>query len=336
MTGGRIFEYSVSELAGHASFILVAASYAVDDFLMLRMIAVAGSTSMLVFTFFHPHGRVLWLPFRWNLLFILINSYRIGRVMFDKYEVRRLQPEELKLHHAHFQVMDLTDFSKLFRLGTIESFGDGEVVLTQGQMNPDIRLVIFGELDVFRDGVYTYSLGEGNFMSEAGLHIGMRLKGEVECSGNVLSKGRCQCIRWNRTELIELLDQEKDLKRSFLSALSWDIIEKLKGQRHLLMSGKVSSPDQWTEKRNAQSDYRYAGILKNILSRPGGLSLRCKDEIDNYRAIHHIDDKHHEWALKFCGWSLEEFQSGIKKAQAEAGLADDYNSSESISWLSFV
>ena len=43
---------SISEVFGHASFVLVAISYAVDDFLLLRCIAVVGSTSMLVFTYF--------------------------------------------------------------------------------------------------------------------------------------------------------------------------------------------------------------------------------------------------------------------------------------------
>ena len=79
------FTATLSEFFGHSSFILVAISYAVDDFLNLRIIAVAGSSVMLLFTYFHPHGRVLWLPFKWNLLFILINSYRIGKVFLDRY-----------------------------------------------------------------------------------------------------------------------------------------------------------------------------------------------------------------------------------------------------------
>jgi hypothetical protein len=60
--------FTLSECFGHASFFLVAASYAVDDFLQLRLIAIAGSSAMLVFTYFHPHGRVLWLPFKVGLL----------------------------------------------------------------------------------------------------------------------------------------------------------------------------------------------------------------------------------------------------------------------------
>eukprot|EP00977_Amphora_coffeiformis_P015153 scaffold4425_cov168-Amphora_coffeaeformis.AAC.15 len=48
----RHYTITISECFGHSSFLLVAISYAVDDFLMLRCIAVAGSTAMLFFTYF--------------------------------------------------------------------------------------------------------------------------------------------------------------------------------------------------------------------------------------------------------------------------------------------
>lgn len=48
----RHYTITASEVMGHSSFLLVAMSYAVDDFLMLRCIAVAGSTAMLFFTYF--------------------------------------------------------------------------------------------------------------------------------------------------------------------------------------------------------------------------------------------------------------------------------------------
>lgn len=48
----RHYTITISEVLGHSSFLLVAISYAVDDFLMLRCIAVVGSTAMLFFTYF--------------------------------------------------------------------------------------------------------------------------------------------------------------------------------------------------------------------------------------------------------------------------------------------
>ena len=48
----RHYTITLAEVLGHSSFLLVAISYAVDDFLMLRCIAVAGSTAMLFFTYY--------------------------------------------------------------------------------------------------------------------------------------------------------------------------------------------------------------------------------------------------------------------------------------------
>ena len=48
----RHYTITIAEVLGHSSFLLVAISYAVDDFLMLRCIAVAGSTAMLFFTYY--------------------------------------------------------------------------------------------------------------------------------------------------------------------------------------------------------------------------------------------------------------------------------------------
>jgi hypothetical protein len=48
----RLHTITFSEVLGHSSFVLVAISYAVDDFLLLRCIAVAGSTAMLFFTYY--------------------------------------------------------------------------------------------------------------------------------------------------------------------------------------------------------------------------------------------------------------------------------------------
>jgi len=111
--------------------VLVAASYATDDFLYLRIMAVAGSSAMLVFTYFHPHGRVLWLPFKWNALFIGINAYRIGKSLYYKHKGMNLGEEMTKIKKAYFDVMDITDFAKLVEIAKEETFEKGDLLCYQ-------------------------------------------------------------------------------------------------------------------------------------------------------------------------------------------------------------
>jgi len=272
---------TLSEVCGHASFVLVACSYAVDDFLWLRSIAVAGSAMMLGFTYFHPHGRVLWLPFKWNVLFILINTYRLTRAYADRYYFcDQLDEDLLELRDQHFYVMDPTDFRKLAQLAHRQSYKKGDVVISQSEPNRVIRLVIDGRLTVYRDEMVTYDLESGNFISECGLHSGLLLPDAVEsCCSIVVKSQTCHMLSWDRNELMDLLHREPPLRRSLKAALSWDIISKLKSQRHLLLlnnradddedydgaSAIIDDPDLWTQKRNEQSVHRYSSVRALLL-----------------------------------------------------------------------
>jgi len=312
--------FNLSECFGHFSFVLVALSYATDDFLLLRTIAVAGSSCMMVFTYFHPHGRVLWLPFKWNALFILINSYRIGNIMYHKYLASKLSDDLKRIKNLHFDAMELSDYVKLINVATEETYIGGTLICQQGQKNPYIRLVIQGELEVFRDGVQTYNLIEGNFVSEVGLHAGLLLSGDVDASCTVIAKldkvpkdsQSVRVLRWHRSELISLLTKENELRRSLTAALSWDIVRKLKGQRELISTQVVDDPESWTKKRKQQSEERYVSILQNILQNPDNLMKR-RDELNKYRIIHNIDDERHKMALEKCGWTPDDYEAGNNK-----------------------
>jgi CRP-like cAMP-binding protein len=306
---------TLSECFGHASFILVAISYAVDDFLLLRIIAVAGSTSMLFFTYFHPHGRVLWLPFKWNLLFIAINAHRIGLIFWHRYLAEQLSDELRETRIKHFYTMDPVDFALLARAGHVEAFKRGDILQEQNQPNYNVRVVLSGDLIVLRNDKLTYTLEEGNFISECGLHAGLMLPDSVEsCCKVVANSDHVRLLTWDRTELIELLQRSAQLRRGMKAVLSWDIVRKLKGQRLLLSTGLITDAEAhtWTHRRNEQTEHRYTAILKNVLSHDPDFMMKRKMELNKYREIHHIDDEHHREALKECGWTVEEYEQGHK------------------------
>ena len=310
---------------------------------------------MLAFTYFHPHGQVLWLPFKWNVLFIAINSYRLGLIMYQQY-LTDMMPgksylvgsesiyvvvfdpthqiiiarslsnylEEMKrIREEHFYVVEPIGWSKLIRSGREETYQPGALIVQQGDMNRYIRLVLEGEVEVMRDGQVTYQLDEGHFVSESGLHAGIMLRGGVESCAAVVAKRESRTpvrvLCWDRTELMDLLEKEKSIRSSLKAALSWDIIRKLKGQRLMLANGQVDNPALWSVKRKEQGSERYAAILANMLSHPN--PHEHIDELTKYRAIHHINDEQHRLALAKSGWTPEEFQVGRRFVADD--LADD-------------
>jgi hypothetical protein len=79
-SGAGKVDLSLAEIFGHTSFMLLATSFAFGDILWLRSLALASGSCMAVFNYWHPNGKVLWLPFRWNLIFIIVNSMWILQV----------------------------------------------------------------------------------------------------------------------------------------------------------------------------------------------------------------------------------------------------------------
>lgn len=319
----RMITFQYSECFGHASFILVAVSYATDDFFQLRLMAIAGSTAMLVFTYFHPHGRILWLPFRWNCVFVLLNSWRVANVFLERYRSNQLSDELKAIYDHHFHaVLEKADFARLVRSGTLEVYHQDDLVLHQNEDNRCVRLVVKGDLAVDRDGQVTYFLNEGRFLSEMGMHAGLGLRGSVTSCCNVKAASpTVMLLSWDRTELMHLLELHATIERALEAVLSWDIVSKLKSQRVLLASGHIHDAERWTVKRREQSLARYQAILKNMLAHPGYLNAR-KDKLAKYREIHQVSDADHSSALETIGWTHSEFEAGTKEGQLDEDVLE--------------
>ncbi|GMI20309.1 hypothetical protein TrCOL_g12281 [Triparma columacea] len=322
----RSLDISLAEVLGHTSFVLVALSYSTSNELALRSIAVTGSTSMLFFTYYHPHGKVLWLPFRWNLLFIGINSYMIGKIMKESYQAKNMDAEDVLIYESFLSDFDRVDFSKLRSIGTLESYEDGAVLFEQGDMNEKISFVVEGEFECRVDGQKTYSLSPGNFIAEAGLHAGSRVTGPVKTSGTVLATTPSKVLSFSRASLVGLMDCNKSLKKSMQSALSWDIVSKLKAQRHRIQGGHVANTRKWTEKRNAQTDDRYKALL-SAMTEGGEVKEEDKGVIEKYRGIHVVGDEVHWRVLSELGWTEEDWVKGRRGGgRGGGGLVRKYTS----------
>ncbi|KAL9179713.1 hypothetical protein ACHAXT_009003 [Thalassiosira profunda] len=232
-----------------------------------------------------------------------------------------------------------------------ETFEEGDLVMHQGSANPHLRVVLEGELEVLRDGTLTYVLEKGNFVSEAGLHAGLMLRGSIESCATVVvgppfdptghhnvnsgKKNRVRCLRWNRDELIDALAGDagdRGLRNALKAALSWDIVRKLKTQRHMLAEGRVKDPTAWTKKREEQGNSRYAAILQNMLQRNPEELEAMRAVLAKYRVIHHIDDESHERALARCGWTEEEFREGKREAVEDDDEFEEGEEFESARW----
>ena len=91
----------MSEIFGHAAFALAGTAFLDPDILNLRLLSVASGGATLIFTYFHPVGKPLWLPFMWNALFMAINSGHIYNIVAEQREAERLPYVASRVESAH-------------------------------------------------------------------------------------------------------------------------------------------------------------------------------------------------------------------------------------------
>jgi len=286
---------SISEACGHGSFVFLAWSFALQDMLQLRIIALLAGVSMAVFNFYHPYGRPLILPFRWNLLFIAVNSVWIGILLKNEWDSQHLNALENEIYDLSFQStgMDVRHFTKLLRAGQMEIYKPGEYITRQGEMTSQVRIIVSGDAKILVGGKEVYQTEPGNFISELGLHAGIRFADQVSTASTVAIT-HAICWAWSRGSLIDLLESEPHKIGSyFQSALSADLLKKMS---HNIDLGK------------GYSDMDYRSLLLTYL-KYGRITNHDKNMFKRYRRIHNIGEEQHEAAIESLGISRDEWEA---------------------------
>ena len=93
-------EVSLSNVCGHASFMLLGLSYVTTDILSLRCLAMGGISLSVLFQFYRP--LPLYLPIRWNFLFLAINSVMVGSLLNERNEAEKMASWQRTLYETEF------------------------------------------------------------------------------------------------------------------------------------------------------------------------------------------------------------------------------------------
>lgn len=146
----KLPSFTWSEIAGHGSFLFLACSYLESDFLNLRLFAVSGITLSILFQYYREIP--LWIPIRWNTLFLLINVVMIGMLIKESRDADNLADEEKKLYKELFKHkgMKQVDFHHLISQAKKLEAKKGEKLVEENKKNTRVYLVNQGNLAVFK------------------------------------------------------------------------------------------------------------------------------------------------------------------------------------------
>jgi hypothetical protein len=82
--------YSLSELAGHASFVGVCVAYLNTDIFMLRLLSMGSISLSIIFQYYR--AIPLWIPIRWNALLLGINTVMTVSLMLERQRADNMPP----------------------------------------------------------------------------------------------------------------------------------------------------------------------------------------------------------------------------------------------------
>jgi len=210
---------NIATLAGHLAFGLIGFSFLVKDIFWLRMVSIAASLFSVFYNYTIP-VEPMWLAINWNFIFIVVNAYHIGVILYEKRAVKMDSKNE-ELYQTLFSEMTPVEYLKVSRAAKWETVKAGERLITQGMPVPDLYLIYNGTVDVLVDNDPIAQLKDGEFVGE------MSFLTEKVATATCKVKYDAICLVWKQREFKELLKRNPSLYFTIQSVLSAQVSDKL-------------------------------------------------------------------------------------------------------------
>jgi len=210
---------NIATLAGHLAFGLIAFSFLVKDIFWLRIVSIAASLFSVFYNYTSP-VEPMWLAINWNFVFIVVNVYHIGVILYEKRAVK-MDAKDEELYQTLFKEMTPVEYLKISRAAEWVTLKSGQRIITQGMPVPDLYLIYNGTVDVMVDGEEVAHLRDGEFVGE------MSFLTEKVATATCKVKYDAQCLVWKQREFKELLKRNPSLYFTIQSVLSAQVSDKL-------------------------------------------------------------------------------------------------------------
>ena len=128
--------HSLSEIAGNLSFVGVCFAYLHTDILMLRVLSMGSIGLSIVFQYYR--AIPLWIPIRWNILLLGINTVMTMNLIYERTRADNMGTElETIYKEGLFQARGFSkvEFLRLFEKAEKVTMKAGERLTQDGKEN---------------------------------------------------------------------------------------------------------------------------------------------------------------------------------------------------------
>ncbi len=211
---------------GNLAFILVACSFMVKDIVWLRLLSITASLCSIVYNS-NVAATPLLVPISWNLFFISLNIYHVGKIIYGNRTIK-LSKKELELYQMSFSQLNLNEFKKLIRMGEWKEVEANTKIITENQSMEDLMMIYNGQVDILVKGRKVNELKDGQFIGE------MSFLSNLPATADVVSLHPTELVVWKQKALKELVGRNPNLIFSLQAAMGAQLTLALKNKNETL------------------------------------------------------------------------------------------------------
>lgn len=205
----------------HAANILYFLSYAVRDILWLRVFAIVGMC--LCMPYFGFREQPDWAPLGWHAVFIVVNLYRVGLLLWERKPIQLTKAEQA-LHAGPLGNLTPQQVRRVAQHGAWQQWEPGTELVAEGAKQHQLILLHEGQADVRSQGRSIATLHGGQFVGEMSLLTG------AGASAQVVATSPVRTVAWPE-EWVETADHDSELQVALQAALGVDLVHKLHRMR---------------------------------------------------------------------------------------------------------
>ncbi|MCX5571579.1 Crp/Fnr family transcriptional regulator [Kaistia nematophila] len=174
------------DLPAHIGYLLFAVSMFLTNIFWLRILLIVSLAFQIVY--FTMAGGALYTGIGWNIVFILINAYRLVSLMQARRRLGKATGGHLLGAGADEVVIDAanslddTQIEELIRLGEVYDLAPGAPLTTEGEPVDWFYLVTAGHAVVMVDDAEVARIHPGEFVGEISFLTGIAATATVRAS----------------------------------------------------------------------------------------------------------------------------------------------------------
>jgi hypothetical protein len=209
------------DMAGHASYLIIAISYWLTNIYWLRVTAVVG----LIFevAYFVLQSDALYTGIAWDCVFIAINLFHLARLTHQRLKLRAVAGDR-DLLRVMFEGLDDAQIGMLLNSSSWQRFAVGEHLTIQGEAVPALLLIAAGQASIVVNNHLIAHVGPGTFVGE------MAFLTNAPASATVTATHAIRVLRIEFQRLRTLLVIDHQIAGVLHRLLGADLAQKLRAR----------------------------------------------------------------------------------------------------------